>query len=854
METPNPRPLSDIRELSEPSLIDAAFRLYHQPSSTPCPSSDHAAPSQHAVFARDQIPPSMERAIPSSSSRHLPRPSRADDNGSPSSYSTTPPEHPSFYTIPNASVPHRSSSNGRHHPPHAHPRKPSLREAASSSAPKLDAATVPNHGPSRSPIKDVRGHSDAVTSDVVRKLPSRTYLRTSHPADLLEYPAFRHPRVRLELQLSAPLFVGGGSVEGQVKITVDDNERIRSRRSMEVSAVSVDLLGFEHMPSGRKEVFLSIGTELIDADHPPPANMVELAQPLTDTPSWTLIPSVSSLPFMVSLPLDTGPPPFESKMANIRFLLCVTALVHDGGKHYRVRTSQDVCVLSTYDPEKALTSLPSPLTATDELPLPRSSRCETIRLTAGLHRQVWVSGGSIFVDVHISNQSHRSARKLDLILERDVLCYKHAPARTRDRSASQARIFESKEQTVVTRSSVKAGTTPGWNGVGPYESDARTWKLELPRGHATVRCGKFFEVRFFLNVAVALSASKLVSVQLPVILIHMNSLDILPNSVAQVAAAMEERRRARPYGRQARQRVRAASSPSSSPRHLARSRSRSATHPAASSSPVAARDRPPYRQGRAFVAPMQQSLARDQALRDDMRDLRHALDSSPRKHGRSFLHHHHHHHHHGATAAKLSGPHSQDPLRSGATGASSRSAGENTPFRTPPRPPRPPHSVSYDDLPPAAPQLDAPRRPAPPLPPRSHSTHSMRTVPAPFAPRPRPHFTVITNRLAPHALGLTTAAPVPPALPAPPAPPAPPRLRVDGGDGGGDDDDDHADDNDGSHAAAAPAPSDFRDKMDRSRFEFAGVRRKGTSGSLRERGRSWWEVVRRRDGGEGGWI
>lgn len=75
--------------------------------------------------------------------------------------------------------------------------------------------------------------------------------------------------------------------------------------------------------------------------------------------------------------------------------------------------------------EKALMSLPSPLTASDEWVKPRDASVEVVRVTAGLHRQVWVSGTSIYVDVHISNSSRKTIRRIELQLERDLLCYKH---------------------------------------------------------------------------------------------------------------------------------------------------------------------------------------------------------------------------------------------------------------------------------------------------------------------------------------------------------------------------------------------------------------------------------------------
>jgi hypothetical protein len=382
--------------------------------------------------------------------------------------------------------------------------------------------------------------------------------------------------------------------------------------------MAIDLLGFEDVTHGRTSTFLALGTELLDAAHPPPADMVQSADVIsTEGGFWPLASTTTTLPFMVSLPLDTGPPPFQSKHARIRFLLTATALIRDAGKHYRIRNSQDIQVLSTYDPEKALTPLPSPLTATDEFIVARPHGLESVRVTAGIHRQVWVSGGSIFVDVHISNKTRKPIKKLELTLERNILCYKHAAAATLQKSAVQARIFESNKRSILARTLFKPGTV-AWNGVHAHASDVRTCELELPRGHATVRCGKYFEVRYFLNVIVTISISKAVTVQLPIVLIHMVSLDVVPNSVAQVAAAIEEKRLRS-------KRFRAQSKNGHHP-----SRRRSTSTPAQTS-------RRFYTPGRAFAAPREQSRDRQKQHRADLENLQQIIDESPRRHQSTVL-------------------------------------------------------------------------------------------------------------------------------------------------------------------------------------------------------------------------
>ncbi|KAK0355046.1 hypothetical protein LTR94_009956 [Friedmanniomyces endolithicus] len=633
--------------------------------------------------------------------------------------------------------------------------------------------------------------------------------------EIVGSPSYKHPRVRLELQASAPISVGGGTVEGFVKVTVDDNERLKQRRTLGIGTISIDLLGYEEVSGGRQASFLALGSELVDSRHPPPPNMVEPTNPLTPGDKfWTTSPSTSALPFLISLPLDTGPPPFTSKYASIRFILCTTALIRDGCAQYRI--------LPTYDPEKALTSLANPLTATDEMVLPRTNGFERIKLTAGLHRQVWVSGSTLFVDVHVLNKTHKHVKRLDLSLERDILCYKHAAAATRERSANQARVFESNHQSVIATDTLRVGSN-GWSGIEPHASETRTCVLELPRGHATIKSGKYFEVRYFLTVTASLSNSKLVSVQLPIILVHMNSLDVVPNSVAQVAAAIEEKR-AEQYRHHRRR--------SSESRRLQHGplRQRSVSSPARSKD---IRRQRSYTQGRAFAAPRQQSLDRQRAEKADMDILRHALDSSPRKQKPHLQ---------GLTLKKMGSNISFATI-------GGRSVGTESPFhamafRTPP-PKEEPATLgsgaaegvegirarmrrvgSFDTLHSKKSIFSRPWQENA----RPHIRHGGSTSKGvdqharPFKAQGSDHQAII----GPHVLGLSNSIS------------RQPSFEVVGID---------------TAAAQRPATGQgFRERLDRSRFEFKAVRRKA-SGGMKDRGMGWWEQMRQkaRENNEG-WI
>ncbi|KAI9720862.1 MAG: hypothetical protein M1812_002701 [Candelaria pacifica] len=464
--------------------------------------------------------------------------------------------------------------------------------------------TIPSRGPSRSPVRAAAARRNPVSMESLRKIPSRTFVRTSQPDDIVEFPHYKHPRVSLDVRISAPLFMGGGTVEGKIHLTVDGGTGQRARRSaVSISRIMVDVLGVEEACNKRRSIFLSVANEMVDADHPPPATM--LTSPSLVSPAdcfWEMAPSTSDLPFLLNLPLNVGPASFHSKHARIRYILCVTIVIKVSGKQYWVRQSQDIAVLSVFDPEKALVSLPSPLVASDEHIIRKGEGYESIKITAGMHRQNWVSGTSIFVDVYIANNSHKTISRVEIQLERVILLYKHAPASTTGKTASHLRISDGSEKKTIGTTIVK-GRTLGWKGLDPWCTDTRTFEVEVPRGHSSVKPGRYFEVRYFLNVFVGSTFSaKLVMVQLPVVVIHMNSLDVLPNSMGQVAAAIEAKRGQRSPGGRSHQSHRSQSSKSL--------------------------------QGRAFAAPRKQSLARlrnQSVTQEDIQNLTKVLDGSPRK-------------------------------------------------------------------------------------------------------------------------------------------------------------------------------------------------------------------------------
>ncbi|KAI9680902.1 MAG: hypothetical protein M1829_000982 [Trizodia sp. TS-e1964] len=380
------------------------------------------------------------------------------------------------------------------------------------------------------------GDAEMAVSPVLQKAGAKTFVRSILPRDILTFPSLHHARVAIDLRLPSPLFFGGGYLEGKIQIEVDRGLALNLRKGKDISLgrIAVDILGVEEVSDDKRSIFLSLATEIVNDDLPPPSAM--LASPherLSTGKFWTLVPSTCVLPFNISLPLNVGPGPFRSKRAMIRYMLCVTVLFAVGERRHSVRRTQDISLVSLLDPEKALLSLPTPLTATDEYISAPAHRPEKISITAGMHRKTWVSGTSLWIDIFVANYSSKGMKRMEVQLQRHVLFYTHTSATMLDPTASQERIPYGNEMKVISKIISRATAHGTWRGVPPYTSESMSCEVSIPRGHLSIRPGRYFEVRYQVNVVIGSTFSRLVSVQLPVKIVHMNSLDSVPNSLQQ---------------------------------------------------------------------------------------------------------------------------------------------------------------------------------------------------------------------------------------------------------------------------------------------------------------------------------
>jgi len=136
--------------------------------------------------------------------------------------------------------------------------------------------------------------------------------------------------------------------------------------------------------------------------------------------------------------------------------------------------------------EKALVNLKHPLSVSDELNLSKKFSAQTVKLTAGIHRQTWISGYPVFIDVHIENRSNKDVRKLELQLEKTVIFHNYSAPSAGAKLSDTLRIPDDMQKATITSTQV----ADGWLGVRALSQDFRTCQMELPTGLVSIETGE----------------------------------------------------------------------------------------------------------------------------------------------------------------------------------------------------------------------------------------------------------------------------------------------------------------------------------------------------------------------------
>ena len=134
-------------------------------------------------------------------------------------------------------------------------------------------------------------------------------------------------------------------------------------------------------------------------------------------------------------------------------------------------------------------NLKFPLSVSDELNVSKRFNVQGIKLTAGLHRQTWISGYPVFIDVHIENKSTRDVKKLELQLEKTTLFHDYSAPSAAARLTDILRVPDYLRREIIASTQI----TDGWQNVHAMSQDFRTCQMGLPPGLVSIETGEVSE-------------------------------------------------------------------------------------------------------------------------------------------------------------------------------------------------------------------------------------------------------------------------------------------------------------------------------------------------------------------------
>lgn len=436
--------------------------------------------------------------------------------------------------LPNAGMPPapRSVSAGMRHPlPPKPPVSPhdvqmagvTLRADTPSDAgsPVVGAAAPAAPAPSRA--------ARAPATPVLHPLPAK-------PATPV-LPAEKDDRVAVDVALEGRSAVEGGCLQGCMRLTLPDHTSPAT--AMLLAQPRVRLIGYEALPEDDVRHVFYHRTCVIDGDRSvdgPSEPYVlhgspELSQP--EDAAHALLPCYASrpddagfhlgrggtydLPFSLSLPIGRGARGcYRSERAQVGYMVIASVRVKAFGETHGgvAHCFQNVELHPYLNPTAALASSARPLLASTTSGTPPA-----VQLAAALHRENWVAGQSVYVDVHVQNHTQHTLGALRVALVcRETL--------TRDQATPPTCT-----QRVVAHEALHAGKPHGWwSGVRPCAAASFSHAFCLPADALTLVRGRHVDVQYVLRVCVADErGSASAEVELPLRIVHYVSLDPPPS-------------------------------------------------------------------------------------------------------------------------------------------------------------------------------------------------------------------------------------------------------------------------------------------------------------------------------------
>ncbi|KAJ1035752.1 hypothetical protein NDA13_000412 [Ustilago tritici] len=405
---------------------------------------------------------------------------------------------------------------------------------------------------SEAQLKNSLKRSNAITSAV------------APPPAALEQGKANKARVEVDLVLESDLVVEGGTLQGRMQIRVRKGSE--KEGGVFLAQPKIRVVGFEELLADDTRYIFYHHASVIDGDRSnngPSEPYYLHDSPTLSTPETASFSALAcfnggpdaegyaegkvgshSIPFSLELPVSKGAKgSYRGKNAVVRYIVIGSVKLKSasGANRSIAHFYRHVDLFPYLDPAVILSSALKPIQVTSSkgLFLGRSGK---VHLMASLHRNTWVAGQRVYINVGIQNDTSKKINGMTLSLIRTVTLYKprleldmdnHSARRELDPDACQTSTTRKKiaeeELEMGQKGSRGVVTARGWwTGVEPGQRVESSHYMHIPGDALSISRGRHVEVVYSIKVSIGSSLSSDVSVELPVRVINFFSLDPPP--------------------------------------------------------------------------------------------------------------------------------------------------------------------------------------------------------------------------------------------------------------------------------------------------------------------------------------
>ncbi|KAJ1023475.1 hypothetical protein NDA16_003092 [Ustilago loliicola] len=384
------------------------------------------------------------------------------------------------------------------------------------------------------------------------------------PPAALEQAKANKARVEVDLVLESDLVVEGGALQGRMQI------RVRKGSDKEggvfLAQPKIRVVGFEELLADDTRYIFYHHASIIDGDrsnngpsepyylHGSPTLSSPETAPFSALACFNGGPDAEgyaegkvgshSIPFSLEVPVSKGAKgSYRGKNAVVRYIVIGSVKLKSasGANRSIAHFYRHVDLFPYLNPAVVLSSAIKPIQATSSKGLFLGGSGK-VHLMASLHRNTWVAGQRVYINVGIQNDTSKKINGMTLSLIRTVTLYKPRPELDMDNQSARRDLDPDACQTSTTRKKIAEEelemgqkgsrgvvTARGWwTGVEPGQRVESSHYMHIPADALSISRGRHVEVVYSIKVSIGSSLSSDVSVELPLRVINFVSLDPPP--------------------------------------------------------------------------------------------------------------------------------------------------------------------------------------------------------------------------------------------------------------------------------------------------------------------------------------